>query len=107
MQRRHALAGPLVLTGLLAACVATKPPAPLSPCDVITGTATNYGRAATLRRAEAHFRIQAPIIRGELVGSGVRGVRIVNQRSSCQPYHLFGASTGLVTCKVQARVCGR
>jgi hypothetical protein len=99
--------GVLGLSSALVACVASRPEAPLSPCDTITGTATNYGRAYTTRLAEQSFRTQAPTIRGELVASGVRRVRVVAQRKSCVPYGVFGGSAGLVTCRVQARVCGR
>jgi hypothetical protein len=92
---------------VLAACVAARRPSAPEPCDAITGTATFYGRAETLRRAERDFRSRAPDIRGDLVGSGVRRVRIVAQRRVCEPYRIFSAPTGLMTCKVQARVCGR
>ncbi len=99
--------GIAVLAGLSAACAWSKPDPQLSPCDTITGIATNYGRAATLRLAETNFKAQAPTIRGELFGSGVRRIRVIGQRRTCEPYSVLGGSTGLVTCRVQARVCGR
>lgn len=97
----------VAIAALVAACMPTRPEAPLSPCDVATGTATSYGRGIALARAEASLRGKVPDARGELVSTGVRRVRVIATRRSCEPYTLFGRSTGLVTCRVQARLCGR
>jgi hypothetical protein len=91
----------------LGACVPKRAQAPLSPCDVATGTATSYSRGTALVRAERALRLQTIDARGDLVSSGVRRVRTSGTRRTCEPYRLFGAGTGLVTCKVQAQLCGR
>jgi hypothetical protein len=77
------------------------------PCDVINGTATSYGRTASLRYAEANFKNQIPDARGELLNIGLRRVRVGPKRVSCRPYALFGGNSSWTTCTVQARVCGR
>jgi hypothetical protein len=78
-----------------------------SPCDTVSGTSTSYGRSMALRNAERSFRLQVPDSRGELLSAGLRRVKVGPKRSSCRPYPLFGGATALVTCKVEARVCGR
>jgi hypothetical protein len=95
------------LAAVMAACVPKRAQAPLSPCDVATGTATSYSRGIALARAERALRVQAVDARGDLVSSGVRRVKVLGVRRSCEPYRVFGASSGLVTCKVQAQLCGR
>ncbi len=87
--------------------VAPGPSAPLSPCDTVSGTATNYGRTNTERRAAQQFRSNLPEQRGDLVASGLRRVRVIAKRTDCRPYRVFGTSTGLTTCTVAARICGR
>jgi hypothetical protein len=105
-------ARPLVWVGLAlsvaaAGCVSNKQAVTFSPCETVTGTATSYGRAFALRNAERSFRTQVPDARGELLNAGLRRVRPGPKRATCKPYRLFGGTTSLVTCSVQARVCGR
>ncbi len=93
---------------IIAACVPKqRTQAPLSPCDVATGSATSYSRGIALARAERALRVQAIDARGDLVSSGVRRVKVIGVRRTCEPYRLFTAGSGLVTCKVQAQLCGR
>ena len=99
--------GMIALAAVLSACVQKRNEAPLSPCETATGTATSYSRGIALARAERSLRTQVPDARGDLVSSGVRRVRVIATRRFCEPYRVFGAGTGLVTCKVQARLCGR
>lgn len=107
MARRMISLGTIALTGIVAACVPQRAEAPLSPCDTATGTATSYSRGLALARAERSLRTQVPDARGDLVSTGIRRVRVVATRRTCEPYRVFGTGTGLVTCRVQARLCGR
>jgi hypothetical protein len=102
--RSVALAGVIVLTGCAQSRQASQTSA---PCETVTGTATSYGRALTLRYADNNFRSQVPDARGERFGAGLRRTRVGSKRVVCQPYRLFGSVTGLTTCTVQARLCGR
>ena len=94
---------------VMAACVPKRAQttAAFAPCDIATGTATSYSRGTALARAERGLRTQVPDVRGDLLASGVRRVRMAGTRRTCEPYRPFGTPTGLVTCKVQARFCGR
>lgn len=91
----------------LSACAPPRAQAPLAPCDVATGTATSYSRGIALARAERALRTQTVDVRGDLISTGVRRVRLLGVRRTCEPYRLFGVGSGLVTCKVQAQMCGR
>ena len=107
MAQRMIGIGMIALAIVAASCVPKRAEAPLSPCDTATGTATSYSRGVALARAERSLRTQVPDARGDLVSTGVRRVRLVATRRTCEPYRMFGAGTGLVTCRVQARLCGR
>lgn len=96
----------IIVAAGVAACAKSRP-LPPAPCDTVTGTATSYGRTISQRYAERDLARQLTDARGDLVSSGIRRVRVVARRSSCRPYSVFGAGTGLVTCTAQARVCGR
>jgi hypothetical protein len=97
----------LLSTLALAACASARPPPPPSPCELVVGTATSVGRATAARRADIDFRNQVPDSRGDLVSAGYRRTRVFARRTECSPYRWFGAQTGLTTCTVSARVCGR
>ena len=103
----RALCVMLVAFGLAACSTGRQQTAAVAPCDTVTGTATNYGRAQAARYAEADLRRQLPDARGDLVGSGLRRVRVVAKRTACRPYALFSGASGMTTCAAQARVCGR
>jgi hypothetical protein len=95
---------------LLASCVA-KPPTPgvraFPPCDTIGSTATTTSRGTSLAYAQRSLSQLYPDARGDLLGVGYRRIRIIGRSSSCGPYKIGGIATGLVTCTVRARVCGR
>ena len=107
MARQTIGMGLIALATVLASCVPKRAEAPLSPCETATGSGTSYSRGVALARAERSLRTQVPDARGDLVSTGVRRVRVIATRRSCEPYRVFGTGTGLVTCKVQARLCGR
>ncbi len=107
MGRTTNLGAAIGVCTVIGACVPQRAQAPLSPCDAATGTATSYSRGIALARAERALRVQTIDTRGDLVSSGVRRVKIIGVRRLCEPYRLFGTASGLVTCKVQAQLCGR
>jgi hypothetical protein len=102
---RVGLVGVAILA--LSGCAQNRQSVSYDPCDTVTGTAMNYGRTSTLRYAEMNFKSQVPDARGELLGSGLRRVRVGPKRASCRPYAFFGGGTAWTTCQVQAKVCGR
>ncbi len=95
---------------LLVSCAA-KPPVPgvraFPPCDTIGSTATTTSRGASLFYAQRSLSQLYPDARGDLLGVGYRRIRVVGRNSSCGPYRIGGIDTGLITCTVRARICGR
>jgi hypothetical protein len=96
----------------LASCAANAPvtssPArSFPPCDTIGSTATTPSRGTSLAYAQRSLAQIYPDARGDLLGAGYRRIRVVGRNSTCKPYRIAGADTGLVSCTVQARVCGR
>jgi hypothetical protein len=95
---------------LLAGCAAKPPVVGLRafpPCDTIGSTATTTSRGTSLAYAQRSLSQLYPDARGELLGVGYRRIRVISRSSSCGPYKIGGLETGLVTCTVRARVCGR
>jgi hypothetical protein len=90
---------------------AVNPPTPnvraFPPCDTIGSTATTPSRGASLAYAQRSLSQIYPDARGDLLGAGYRRIKVVARRSTCGPYKIAGVETGLITCTVQARVCGR
>ncbi len=76
-------------------------------CELLSGTATTFGRATAARYAELDLRRQAPDLRGELLSDGVTGIKAGKLVTTCIPYPLTGAGSGVYACTVRARVCGR
>jgi hypothetical protein len=95
----------------LASCAANAPvkaPVPaFPPCDTIGSSATTTSRGASMAYAQRSLANIYPDARGDLLGAGYRRIRVVGRNATCKPYRIAGADTGLVTCTVQARVCGR
>jgi hypothetical protein len=95
----------------LASCAANAPvtrSAPtFPPCDTIGSTATTPSRGASIAYAQRSLAQLYPDARGDLLGAGYRRIRVVGRNAACKPYRIAGADTGLVSCTVQARVCGR
>jgi hypothetical protein len=79
----------------------------LPPCDTIGSTATTPSRGASIAYAQRSLAGLYPDARGDLLGAGYRRIRVIGRTSTCGPYRIAGANTGLVSCTVQARVCGR
>ncbi len=93
---------------LLASCGSVRQQAAdVAPCDTVTGNGTAYGRHQARRHAEQNLAHQLPDARGDLVSSGLRRVRVINKRTTCKPYAIFGSATSLTNCTIQARICGR
>jgi hypothetical protein len=99
------------IAALLLANCAAKPLAPgvraFPPCDTIGSTATTTSRGASLAYAQRSLAQLYPDARGDLLGVGYRRIRVVGRSSSCGPYKIGGLDTGLITCTVRARICGR
>jgi hypothetical protein len=94
----------------LASCAANPPPANVRtfpPCDTIGSTATTTTRGASIAYAQRSLAQIYPDARGDLLGAGYRRIKVVGRKSTCGPYRIAGVDTGLVSCTVQARVCGR
>ena len=85
---------------------AQQPPAP-RPCEMLSGTATTFGRATAARYAELDLRRQAPDLRGELLADGLTRIKAGKLTTACEPYPLTGSGAGVYTCTTRARVCGR
>jgi hypothetical protein len=77
------------------------------PCDTIGSTATTTSRGASVGYAQRSLAQLYPDARGDLLGAGYRRIRVVGRKTTCGPYRIAGTDTGLVSCTVQARVCGR
>jgi hypothetical protein len=77
------------------------------PCDTIGSSATTPSRGTSIAYAQRSLAQIYPDVRGDLLGAGYRRIRVVGRSATCKPYRIAGADTGLVTCTVQARVCGR
>jgi hypothetical protein len=95
----------------LASCAANAPVVSSArtfpPCDTIGSTATTPSRGTSIAYAQRSLAQLYPDARGDLLGAGYRRIRVVGRNSTCKPYRIVGADTGLVSCTVQARVCGR
>jgi hypothetical protein len=95
----------------LASCAANVPVGSnartFPPCDTIGSTATTTSRGASIAYAQRSLANIYPDARGDLLGAGYRRIRVVGRNTTCKPYRIAGADTGLVSCTVQARVCGR
>jgi hypothetical protein len=95
---------------VLAACAANSiaPPAPaFPPCDTLGSTATSTSRGAALLYAQHGAAQLYPDARGDLLGVGYRRIRVISRTANCGPYRIGGLDTGLVTCTVRTRICGR
>jgi hypothetical protein len=79
----------------------------VAPCDTVSANATTYGRSRAALYAERNLRLEIADSRGDLVGSGLRRVRVIAKRTTCRPYTLFGTGTSLTSCTAVARLCGR
>lgn len=105
---RFALFVPLV--GLLPACVSTvdlsgtRLSAIPQNCDETQAAATAASRRDAEAIAKRALAAQIVDLRGDLVASGLRRVRVADRTMRCRPYSLTGS---LVQCRATARVCGR
>jgi hypothetical protein len=99
------------LGALVLGSCATKPQmasAPtFPPCDTVSSTATTTSRGTSLFYAQRSLARLYPDARGDLLGVGYRRIRVVGRDQSCQPYRIGGLNTGLITCSVRARICGK
>ncbi len=106
------LAAVAVATMLLASCGSVRPTpkqniAAIAPCDTVSASGTTYGQFRARQFAEKSLRFQIADLRGDLVSSGLRRVRVIAKRTTCRPYNVFGAGTSLTNCVAEARLCGR
>ena len=101
----------MAFVALTAGACAPKPPGPAAlafpPCDTISSTATTPSRGQSLLYAQRSLAQLYPDARGDLLGVGYRRIRVISRTSTCQPYKFGNIETGLVSCTVRARVCGR
>ena len=79
----------------------------LPPCDTIGSTATTPSRGQSLAYAQRSLSQLYPDARGDLLGVGYRRIRVISRTSTCVPYKIGGLNTGLISCTVRARICGR
>jgi hypothetical protein len=97
---------------LLSACAQVNQPARTAAkrgpvCETASGHATSFGQANARLHAEASMRQQAGEIRGELLQSGLRRIRVSRSISDCQPLPNAFRSAGLAHCRSAAQVCGQ
>ncbi len=101
----------LALSGLALGSCASKLAGPevraFPPCDTIASSATTTSRGTSLAYAQRSMAQLYPDARGDLLGVGYRRIRVISRTHTCTPYRLGGVDTGLVTCTVRARICGR
>jgi hypothetical protein len=76
-------------------------------CDTASGQATSFGQSTARLYAEASMRQQAGEIRGELLQSGLRRIRVGRATGDCQPLPGAFRGIGLAHCRSYAQVCGR
>jgi hypothetical protein len=76
-------------------------------CETATGHATSFGQSTARLYAEASMRQQAGEIRGELLQSGLRRIRVGRPTADCQPLPGAFRGIGLAHCRSYAQVCGR
>ena len=111
MRSRAFFAGLVALAAAAAGSCAQVPPASVSPafppCDTIASSATTTSRGTSLAYAQRSLAQLYPDARGDLLGVGYRRIRVISRQSTCAPFKVGGVATGLVTCTVRARVCGR
>jgi hypothetical protein len=76
-------------------------------CETASGHATSFGWSNAQLHAEASMRLQAGEIRGELLQTGLRRIRISRAISDCQPLPGAFRGIGLAHCRSAAQVCGQ
>jgi hypothetical protein len=76
-------------------------------CETASGHATSFGKATARLHAETSMRQQASEIRGELLQSGLRRIRVSRANGDCQPLPGAFRGIGLAHCRSYAQVCGQ
>jgi hypothetical protein len=76
-------------------------------CETASGHATSFGQATARLHAETSMRQQASEIRGELLQSGLRRIRVSRATGDCQPLPGAFRGIGLAHCRSYAQVCGQ
>jgi hypothetical protein len=76
-------------------------------CETASGQATSFGQSTARLYAEQSMRQQAGEIRGELLQSGLRRIRVGRSIADCQPLPGAFRGIGLAHCRSYAQVCGR
>jgi hypothetical protein len=76
-------------------------------CDTASGQATSFGQSTARLYAQASMRQQASEIRGELLQSGLRRIRVGRPTGDCQPLPGAFRGIGLAHCRSYAQVCGQ
>jgi hypothetical protein len=76
-------------------------------CETASGQATSFGQSTARLYAQASMRQQAAEIRGELLQSGLRRVRLGRSSADCQPLPGAFRGIGLAHCRSYAQVCGQ
>lgn len=76
-------------------------------CETASGHATSFGPSIARLYAQASMRQQADEIRGELLQSGLRRIRISRSTGDCQPLPGAFRGIGLAHCRSYAQICGR
>lgn len=97
---------------LLSGCAQLSQPAHLTSrrgpvCETASGHATSFGRSNAQLHAETSMRQQAGEIRGELLQTGLRRIRISRSVADCQPLPSAFRGVGLAHCRSAAQVCGQ
>jgi hypothetical protein len=83
----------------------TAKPGPV--CETASGQATSFGQATAQLYAQTALRQQVAEIRGELLQTGRRRVRVSQPVNECQPLPGAFKGTGLAYCRASAQVCAR
>jgi hypothetical protein len=76
-------------------------------CETASGHATSFGQSTARLYAQASMRQQAGEIRGELLQSGLRRIRVGRATGDCQPLPGAFRGIGLAHCRSYASVCGQ
>jgi hypothetical protein len=76
-------------------------------CETASGHATSFGRSTSLLYAGTAMKAQVADIRGELLQSGWRHIRVGPTSSTCEPLPGAFRGIGLAHCRSYAQVCGQ
>jgi hypothetical protein len=76
-------------------------------CETASGQATSFGRSTALLYAGTAMKAQTAEIRGELLQSGWRHIRVGPATATCEPLPGAFRGIGLASCRSYAQVCGR